>query len=754
MRNGFLLSSIFILSSVAAFCQNMPVGSWRAHMPFNQVVTAATDGVTIYAGSEYSFFTYNAAQDELSTYSKVEGMSDVGISYIDYDATTGFTIIAYKNANVDLFRDETFYNIPDIKLRTIVGAKNINHIHSEGGLAYLSTSFGVVVLNLEKRETKETYSFVNNNLNIGVRSFTSAGGYFYAVTENGIYRAPRNSPALQAFSTWQLVDATPNFRDIISYNGKILVSQTDSLFQLNNGVMDLVYVSPYEITHLDSGKGGLWLSEYVPATYTGKAKLLNNSFQPVDSFHVMGKPEKTLLLSDESVWIADSFNGLCKRTGENETRFYMPSSPPGVGAYDILASNGEVWVAHGSVDDNWAYQYTRAGISRYKDGSWTTYNFSTVPALSEATDFIALAKDPIDGTLYAGAYRSGLFIIKPDGTQEYYKEGTSFLEPTAGDPTSYRVSGLAFDANGNLWLTQAGATHEIVARTRDGNWHKFMGAATGIYAASVVIDDYNQKWYLTPSAGNGIAVYDDRGTVENPADDVFMRVSTASVSSVALSLAKDKDGAIWIGTNDGIGIINCPGDFIQGNCQIDRPIVQYDQFAGFLFQNEQVKTIAVDGANRKWIGTTNGVWLISPDGDKIIYRFTVDNSPLPSNNIQKISIDPITGDVYIGTASGLVSYRSTATEGGGTQQSLVTYPNPVPSGYSGTISIRGLAENSDVRITDISGQLVFRTKALGGQAVWNGLDYTGKRPQSGVYLIFATNKDGSQAGTGKMVFME
>src|SRR5690606_15641208 len=180
--------------------------------------------------------------------------------------------------------------------------------------------------------------------------------------------------------------------------------------------------------------------------------------------------------------------------------------------------------------------------------------------------------------------------------------------------------------------------------------------------------------------------------------------------------------------------------------------VQFDQFAGYLFQNEIVRAIAVDGANRKWIGTNNGVWLISPEGDNIIERFTEENSPLPSDRIQTIEIDQVTGDVYIGTERGLVSYRSTSTEGGSKNDDIVTYPNPVPSGYSGTIAIKGFVENADVRITDINGQLVYRTKALGGQAIWNGLDYTGSKPRSGVYLIFATNKDGSETAVGKMVF--
>jgi hypothetical protein len=209
-----------------------------------------------------------------------------------------------------------------------------------------------------------------------------------------------------------------------------------------------------------------------------------------------------------------------------------------------------------------------------------------------------------------------------------------------------------------------------------------------------------------------------------------------------------------VGTEKGIGIFNCPGSVLSRQCEAEQRVVQYDNFAGYLFEAEQVKVLAVDGANRKWIGTNNGVWLISPDAQKILLRFTVENSPLPSNNIRSIVIDEVTGDVYIGTSNGLVSYRGDATTGSSEEVALVSFPNPVTSGYNGPIAITGLPENTDVRITDIAGQLVFKTQSAGGQVTWNGRDYTGKRAASGVYLIFATNRDGSQTRQGKLVFIE
>jgi hypothetical protein len=304
-----------------------------------------------------------------------------------------------------------------------------------------------------------------------------------------------------------------------------------------------------------------------------------------------------------------------------------------------------------------------------------------------------------------------------------------------------------------------------VARSaQDGAWYKF---ALSAYwprpywehgAADVMVDDYNQKWFFSP-VGGGVLVYDDKSTISDPSDDEYARLMMGKgqgnlPDNTVNCLVNDKKGTIWIGTANGIGIVNCPDQVTEGRCEAEIRVVQYDQFAGYLFAGQNVKTIAVDGANRKWVGTNDGVWLISDDASKVLARFTATNSPLPSNTIQVIRIDPATGDVYIGTDQGLISYRGTATAGGTSNTNVKVYPNPVPSGYSGTIAINGLVENADVRITDISGQLVYRTKALGGQAIWNGVDYTGRRPQSGVFLIFVSNSTGTETFVGKMVFIK
>jgi hypothetical protein len=255
-------------------------------------------------------------------------------------------------------------------------------------------------------------------------------------------------------------------------------------------------------------------------------------------------------------------------------------------------------------------------------------------------------------------------------------------------------------------------------------------------------------------------VLNDNGTIDNKNDDQIKFIQKGVglgnlPTNFVNCVVKDKNGKIWIGTADGIAIINCPESIMNsGGCDAELKVVKYDLDAGLLFKQENVTSIAVDGANNKWIGTNNGVWLISDDAEKILFRFTKDNSPLPSNDINKIVVNPETGIVYIATDIGLVSFRGNATDGENTNDNLLVFPNPVQSDYTGTIAIKGLVENADVKITDVAGQLVFRTKAQGGQAIWNGKNYLNQRPRTGVYYVFVTNADGSQTKTGKFIFNE
>lgn len=765
--NRILTLLLIVSLTHNAYAQNSEIGQWQSHLPYNTATSVATDGVMMYVGGKYGFYTLSIASDEVTKYSKVNGMSDLGVQKIAYDDVTGTVIIAYENSNIDLFKNGSFYNIPELALKTVNSSKKINHIYTEGGLAYLSTDQGIIVLNLSQNEVLESYTFTKNSEVIPVKSLNAEQGFFYAATGNGLYKANKNSKTLQAFQTWQPLDTTRSFVASTAHSGRVFVAKPDTLFAVENDTLRGIYGQPDSfIRSLDNDLAGIWIIEYYDTTFSSRLLRMAGDYSFTDTINIVGVVNEVVATptSDSSKWIAVENNGLKRRAGKGDPfGTNTPEGPSGASSFDIYVNDKDLIVAHGGYDDLFRPLNSGDGFSVYKEGEWESYQIFGYPPFGDSvTDIAHILRGP-DDAIYAGSQTSGLFILKPDGSYEYYKQN-SFIDPSSTGSSLYRVSGLAFDNDGVLWATVfGGQPSELVARTTDGQWYQYrvvlpFNRSIPNAAIYLEVDDANQKWYSAPGDG-GVIVYDDNHTPALKTDDRYRQLLAGEGSgglpnSTVYSIAKDKDGAMWLGTADGIGIVNCPSQVIEGQCEAEKRIVQFDQFAGFLFQNEQVRTIAVDGANRKWIGTNNGVWLISENGDEIIERFTEDNSPLPSNFIQKIAVDPATGDVYIGTERGLMSYRGAAIDGGEENSDLIVYPNPVPSGYSGTIAIKGFVENADVRITDVSGQLVYRTQALGGQAVWNGLDYTGRRPQSGVYLIFGTNKDGTQTVKGKMVFME
>ncbi|RYZ35480.1 MAG: hypothetical protein EOP49_33470, partial [Sphingobacteriales bacterium] len=481
--------------------QQHPIGTWRSYPSYNGSVSIATNGTRIFAASDQSFFVFNVSQDEMVPYSKSGGMADVGVSFVDYDQTTGTTIIVYTNTNIDLFKDETFFNIPDIKNRSITGLKRINGIYTENGLSYLATSFGIIVVNLAKKEIKETYSFVENSQNIEVMALSATSNELFAVTPKGVYKANKNNLNLQAFSSWQLIVAKTNLKDLCTFNDTVIVQTTDtalgdSLFAINNNALSFIYRSDIEITGIDSQAKALFVSEYRPLNFNGRVRKLDNNYQIIDSFNTFGKPLQVKVLLDSSTWVADANAGLARREWVLASTIRNPQGPVDPGGFDIYAHNGELWVAHGSVNDNWSPQFTKAGVSHFKDGKWNAYNEQVYrDSLNGVSDFISIAVDPADKTMYAASFRSGVLIVKADGSYELKKENSVF-EPTIGDLGSYRVGGVTVDQGGNTWFTMAGTVHDLAVKTKSGEYFKYTGAGAGLYAAYPIVDDYNQKWYL------------------------------------------------------------------------------------------------------------------------------------------------------------------------------------------------------------------------------------------------------------------
>jgi Two component regulator propeller len=786
---GISIILMFICSQILV-AQQRPIGYWRSHLPYNSVKDMASDGKNIFVINNQAFFVL----DEFGayhTYSKVEGMSDIGMNCGAYDTLTNTLILAYSNSNIDLFdyKTETFFNLPDLKLKAISGSKNINSIYCENGTAFICTDIGLLVIDLVHKVFKETIVFNVNNQSAATFQFLGFGNNYYVITSAGLYSIAKNNPVLQNIAEWTLVDKIHGFQNLCISNNNLFLASADSLFVFKNAKPSFIYTANYVDQGIDPGNqnttaakykhvirlieglyidnSGLWIAQYDTTNYTGMEYKLDNQFRISDSLFFSGVlPVKNLMQYDGSFWVGNKYGGLMKRINGNNFNYFIPPGPGQQDNYDIYAYNGEVLVAHGGYTDMGFPNNNIYGYSHFAAEAWTDYIMYHYPCFGDSLeDFTAILKDQTDGTIYGGTFVNGLFAAKADNSCYNLKQN-SVVEGSINNPGWYQIMGLCQDNNNNLFATVYGATHQLISKPAGSNqWIQLKAmpllANFNIHndAGMCITDDFNHIWFASPN-GSGVIVYDNNNTPADISDDTYRQLNSTNINlpnDATISLAKDKNGDIWVGTF----AVDNKGSLTQisNNANINNittattPIEQYDSFANYLFQGENIRTLAIDGANRKWVGSDNGVWLLSGDETKQVYRFTKDNSPLPSNNIQKITIDPVTGDIYVGTDNGLVSFRSTATQGNETNSNVLCFPNPVNSNYNGTIAIKGLVADADVRITDITGQLVYKTTALGGQAVWSGKDYTGHRPQSGVYLVFISNKDGSETFVSKLVFM-
>ncbi len=764
MKKILSLLFLIIFGSSWSMAQLQPIGQWREHLSYNQAIalTTTSNGL-LYCATPYAIFSVDIKDNTIERFSKINGLHEVGVQTIQTDTAGDKLIIAYTNSNIDIIAGNKIYNIPDIKLKEISADKTINNIYSYNGLAYLSTGLGIIVLDENKYEVKDTYIIGTNGNYSSVYGITRDNNYFYAATNEGLKKIPINTVNPADYRNWQLVTnisasgASPN-QNVLNVSGHVIVQQNDSLFINNNGVWNLWYTDGWSITSTNSTENHLNICEQKGGQ--SRVMVLN----PDGSIAQSATETKVLLAAKQSIlfqntiWVADSISGLLEYSNANANR-YQPNSPYASAGGEMVVKNNTLWATAGTVTGNWTNTFNKNGLFRFSNQNWTNFNSSINPAMDSIYDVITTAIDPRDHSAWAGSFGAGLLQIKPNDSIQIFRQNSG-LSPSYNDPSKYFISGLAFDNDNNLWISDYAATQNLAVLKADGSWKTWFVpfSLTNNAVGQILVDIYNQKWIVSPG-GNGLICFNHGQTIDNYADDQWKMYKAGAGNgnlpdNHVLCIASDKNGFIWVGTTKGIGIIQCPQQvFTTQGCDAIIPIVQQDNFAGYLFGDQQVQCIAVDGANRKWIGTQNGLWLLSPEGDNIVYQFTSDNSPLLNNNVQKIAVDGITGEVFIATAKGICSFRSTATDGGTQNSNLLVFPNPVPPGYGGTIAIKGLVDNATVKITELNGRLVYQTRALGGQAIWNGKDYTGRTIATGVYLVLVSDDSRQEKIATKIVFI-
>ncbi|RYF47308.1 MAG: T9SS type A sorting domain-containing protein, partial [Cytophagaceae bacterium] len=312
------------------------------------------------------------------------------------------------------------------------------------------------------------------------------------------------------------------------------------------------------------------------------------------------------------------------------------------------------------------------------------------------------------------------------------------------------ITSLATDIDGNLWITTGKASARqatLHVRRPDGQYQSFP-AISQLNIVQIVPDDNGFLWLRT-EVGGGLLVFDPQ-TNRSRALSTQTNQGGLLTNSVR-ALVKDRNGVIWVGTDLGPMVYDNPYGAFDPIINAQSPIINGRR----LLANELITSIAVDGGNRKWLGTRSGLYHVAPDGSQLFDTFTADNSPLPSNTVQSLAIEPTSGKIFIetGTADqsrGIISYQGAATEPASSLNQITIFPNPVRPDFTGTVGINGLTGNATVKIVNAGGQLVYETRSQGGTATWTLRDYQGRMAQTGIYLIVVVNVDGSEGLAGKL----
>lgn len=789
LRLLFLLFGLATLAGSALRAQpRLPIGGWDNLLPYQRGTYVTQSDTEVFYTTGLSILILDKAELSSRTLTRADGLAETRIRLLKYHRPSETLIIVYENSTIDLYRQGRFETLPQINNFNFTGGDNrINEIFLEGNIAYLAAGYGVSALDLDR----SVFSFTTFT-GVPVQTVAVHENRLWAGTAEGIYRVAIDGTNLDDFTNWNYLGTEAGFPGLYEttamgvYRGELLFNIDTDLYRWTSQGPERFF-SPDEPARE-------WIPQYLSAegeqllvgyrcrdescadrrlfVFDDRLQLLKNLLSNCAGIVTSAVQDQTGRL-----WLGDEWDGIRTLRNLDQQTCQNLSFPGPISrrAFDLEVIDGVLWGVAGAFETTLSPVFYTEGLFKFEAGQWTYFNRDTEDIFlgrdgqrGGDDDLLALvdvAGDPTTGRIFASSWLEGLVEYDPEtGTFTLYDENNTPMQNARGEAAGrVRAGGLQVDEDGTLWLINNNALNgqPIIARDAEGTWYAMGSRCARTGAFGLTIDGVGYKWVLNSiENGGGVLVYDE-GELADPGDD-RCRVITQSNSELPTnqtrSLVTDLDGYVWVGTAQGVVIFECGTSAIE-NCTGVHRVVEQDGFTGRLLETEDVIALAVDGANRKWVGTSSGVFLLSADGREQIAFFNEDNSPLLANRVNDIAIDPETGLVYFATVAGISVYQSDATRGGRVHRAeLEVFPNPVRPEYAGPITIRGLARDANVKITDISGKLIFETQARGGQATWFGTDYNGRRAQTGVYLIFATSDPGSSfdnpdAVVGKVVFV-
>jgi len=693
-----------------------PVGSWRAHFS-NESIQQVIKGDQLYVASANQVIQIDAKK-QVNYLNTTTGLHAIGIQKIAWHPIQDQLVIAYKNSRIDIVQGDQVTLIDDIQLSNLYADKTINNLLVINNNAYLSCNFGIVVVNLLKKEIQETLFPNNNRQTVKVLQVLTFQNRLYALTENGLW-----STALGQNSNWipENTMGITGIQNMFVFKNQLYLNNQQKVYEYKSNIATY-QISAGNLATIEVDEERI----FAGVTYQEKGALIQlnsnqNNTVLLDS-SILERP-MGLLKEGNTIWVADESKGLYEKN--EQSKWIALGGPLRHAIGDNTISEQQILMSYGA---------NKNALSTLNENGWS--NFTQIQGLG-IRSVEALSLDPIDQSWWIGM---GAQLI-------HYDPNKKTIEQPLQNPTIGAIKSIQVKEDGRIFLLKEGVG--IVAK--EGNQWTTYPIQAGYPATNlkkIVASKNGLSWVIGPKQ-QGVLLYEKQNN-----QPVWRQLNTGRGSGnlpsmEVTAIAEDKDGTIWIGTDNGIALFQCNN--INEVCDAYLPIVESNGFNGYLFQKETIHCISIDGANRKWIGTDNGAWLISKDGAEVLQHFTTENSPLPNNTVLSIGIEPIDGDVFFFTENEIVSYKGNATEGVATQNKIKIYPNPVAPNYNGPILIKNLVNNALVKITDLNGQLMMQTRALGGQAIWNGKDQYQHKVASGIYLIFVRDDTGNEKAVGKIM---
>jgi sugar lactone lactonase YvrE len=715
----------------------------------------------VFAVANGSLYSYNKEDKSVAWYAKETNpaLSDNNILNIRFSPDENVLIIAYLNGNIDLLGDNGITNLPFLMENNSIQNKEVNYIYTNKSTAYLATKFGIAVINLQRKEIKETY-----RLNMSVSSVVIKDDYIYAASGNNVWKALLSENLIDP-NNWKpdhTIQAEDSIRQLAVFKNTLcfLVKGKGIYYQSENNIKTLL---------ANNSLTGMKVENDLLLTHSASELFIYSSLTEREKGTFSDIKDVSSTKNNRRYWLAAGEKGITgiERTNDSQYQIILSdinnNSPVRNYADFLTISNNKLYVAGGG---RWTDRKRQTGTVMIYDMQEQTWN--NIPYISGFQDATSIAVDKNDEShLFVSSWGEGVYEIKENEPVKIYNEKNSALQSALTASGYTRVEGLCFDKNDNLWMTNSSVSDVIKVLKPDGSWVSvhIPGVTNVALADKILIAGNGDKWInLVRADRSGILVFNERNSLDNSSDHDFHYFGSLNDrngnigASEFFCIKEDKSNALWIGTNRGPVILYNASSALKNKEQTSFNRIIYTDENGesqFFLKDERVQAIAVDGGNRKWLGTgSDGLYLVSEDGSKVIEHFKAENSPLLSNTIESLAINNKTGEVFIGTDKGLISYLGDATEGSESYADVYAYPNPVRPEFNQKVIITGLMENSNVKITDVKGNLIYQTKSVGGQVTWDCRNKNGKYVASGVYLVIAATPEARESAVTKIAVVQ